>query len=134
MRYNEFHADVLGGARVLIVEDNFLIAADLDLMVEDAGGQTAALLGSAEQALHFLAQEAVDAVILEVKLRDGDADPLVHALTRRGIPFVIYTGAPPASDAQWRRLDAKTIEKPALPHVLVDALESALKERCLQAA
>lgn len=128
MPQDDFHADVLGGARVLIIDDSFFIAADLDLIIEDAGGRTVALAGTIEQALQVLAQERVDAVILEHKLKEGDANAVLDALRRRGIPVLIYTGTSVSSDFQGCYPEAMVVEKPAMPEVLLGALRSSLME------
>jgi CheY-like chemotaxis protein len=129
MHQDAGHAGVLGGARVLIVEDNFLIAADLDLVIEDAGGRTAALAGSIEQALQVLATDPVDGALLEFKLGERDAGAVVEALRRRGIPFVFYTGLRVGPDFRRRFPEAGVVEKPAPAHLLVEALAAALRQR-----
>jgi DNA-binding NtrC family response regulator len=134
MPQDEFHTDVLRGARVLILDDSFVIAADLDLIIEDAGGHTVALASSIEQALRFLTDQRVDAVVLEFKLREGNADAVLDAVRRHGVASVIYTGMIVCPDFQRRHPDAKTVAKPAPPEVLVGALRAALKNRYLAAA
>jgi ActR/RegA family two-component response regulator len=80
------------GPRVLVVEDNYLVAAELDLLVEEAGGETAALVGHAQDALTVLNGADIDGAIVDLSLSDG-AGPIIAALKAGGIPFVTLAGA-----------------------------------------
>ena len=61
----------LNGARVLVIEHDPFVAAELDLMVEDAGGEVVALAGSHRDVLTLLGQEPVDVAIVGRDLPDG---------------------------------------------------------------
>jgi CheY-like chemotaxis protein len=87
----------LNGARVLVVQNDPFIAADLDLMIDDAGGKVVALAASRDDALFLLGREPIDAAVVDPNLGDGEAASLIEALNRREIPFVIY---PPSTSAQ----------------------------------
>jgi CheY-like chemotaxis protein len=87
----------LNGARVLVVQNDPFIAADLDLMIDDAGGKVVALAASRDDALFLLGREPIDAAVVDPNLGDGEAASLIEALNRRDIPFVIY---PPSSSPQ----------------------------------
>jgi CheY-like chemotaxis protein len=80
----------LDGARVLVIENDPFTAADLDLLVEDAGGEVVALAGSHHDALTLLGREPVDAAIVSPDLPDGGGPSVVAELNRRGIPFVFH--------------------------------------------
>ena len=54
----------LNSARVLVIENDPFVAAELDLLVEDAGGEVVALAGSHRDALTLLGREPVDAAIV----------------------------------------------------------------------
>jgi CheY-like chemotaxis protein len=87
----------LNGARVLVVQNDPFIAADLDLMIDDAGGKVVALAASRDDALFLLGREPIDAAVVDPNLGDGEAASLIEALNGREIPFVIY---PPSTSAQ----------------------------------
>jgi len=87
----------LNGARVPVVQNDPFIAADLDLMIDDAGGKVVALAASRDDALFLLGREPIDAAVVDPNLGDGEAASLIEALNRREIPFVIY---PPSTSAQ----------------------------------
>jgi chemotaxis response regulator CheB len=87
----------LNGARVLVVQNDPFIAADLDLMIDDAGGKVVALAASRDDALFLLGREPIDAAVVDPNLGDAEAASLIKVLNRREIPLVIY---PPSSSTQ----------------------------------
>jgi DNA-binding response OmpR family regulator len=82
----------LAGRRILIVEDESLIA----MMVEDALTEArATVLGPApslRRALDLVAAEPMDAAVLDLDLGGENALPVADALAARGIPFLVATG------------------------------------------
>ena len=97
MHDDQIELPALNGARVLVVQNDQFIAADLDLMIDDAGGKVVALAASRDDALSLLGREPIDAAVVDPNLGDGEAPSLIEALNRREIPFVIY---PPSTSAQ----------------------------------
>jgi DNA-binding NtrC family response regulator len=97
MHDDQIELPSLNGARVLVVQNDQFIAADLDLMIDDAGGKVVALAASRDDALSLLGREPIDAAVVDPNLGDGEAPSLIEALNRRKIPFVIY---PPPTSAQ----------------------------------
>ena len=83
---------MLGLASILIVEDEPLIALELKVSVEEAGGQVVGPVGSVEAALELLQREVVAAAILDVQLSDGTVTQVVSALVKLGIPMVFQSG------------------------------------------
>jgi two-component SAPR family response regulator len=85
---------VLGVPRVLVVEDEYLIAADLAEWLEGCGIGVVGPAGSVEDALKLLETEAarIDAGVLDVNVGDQRVYPVAEALAARGVPFVFATG------------------------------------------
>ena len=83
--------------RILVVEDEALIAMDLERIVRSAGCEVLGPVGRAEEALRLAAEERLDAAILDVRLRDSDCFAVADALARRRVPFVFVTGSAPAA-------------------------------------
>jgi DNA-binding response OmpR family regulator len=81
----------LQGSQILIIEDDYLIAADLRQLVEEAGGTVTAQIARHAQA-DLSADFVVDAAVLDVQLADGFAGPIARQLQERHIPFVVVTG------------------------------------------
>ena len=99
--------------RVLIVEDETLVAMLLEDMLGDAGHTAAHCASSLAQALDFIATriEAFDFAILDVNLGGEPIFPVAEALKAQGKPFAFATGYGPAGLPEvWR--DRPTLSKP----------------------
>jgi CheY-like chemotaxis protein len=79
-------------SRILIVEDDALLALDLAQNLERAGFSVVGQAASASRALALLAKSNCDAAVLDVYLGRGQtSEPVAQALKLRGIPFVTVT-------------------------------------------
>ena len=118
----------LQGRRVLIVEDEFLIAMDLAESLAEEGAQVVGPTSSVEAALQVLACEAApDIALLDVSLDNHEsAFAVADELQTRGIPFVFYTGYRFA-DVENRFGDVAHCEKPMDGATLTAALSAALE-------
>jgi CheY-like chemotaxis protein len=80
--------------RVLVVEDQTLIAMDLQALLED--DRAFVVVGpatSVSEADALLAKEQVDLALVDFMLSDGEAGPLLDHLRAKSIPFALCTGA-----------------------------------------
>jgi CheY-like chemotaxis protein len=82
----------LSRCNVLIVEDQAIIALDLQAAVEEANAQVIGPAPTVREALDLLDTDEVHAAILDANLPDGDITPVAEELIDRGVPFVINTG------------------------------------------
>lgn len=82
----------LGNQRVLIVEDEYLIAQDIREMVLAFGGQPVGPVPSLNAARELSAGQPVELALVDYNLRDEAAMPLVEALLDEGVATVIVTG------------------------------------------
>lgn len=83
----------LAGCRVLLVEDDYFIAAGMRAEFETFGADVIGPVASIEQALELLAATPdLDAAVLDINLQDKLSYPVADALQARGIPFVFATG------------------------------------------
>jgi DNA-binding response OmpR family regulator len=79
--------------RILLVEDEFLIARDMAVQLRKAGAEVLGPAPDVDTALRLLADGAApDAAILDVSLRGTRSFPVANALRDRGVPFVFATG------------------------------------------
>jgi DNA-binding NtrC family response regulator len=81
-----------GKGRVLIVEDDWLIALALHDMVQEMGYEPLGPAGDLPTALHLARGGGFDAAILDYWLHDRTAQDVAHVLTGAGIPFALTTG------------------------------------------
>jgi CheY-like chemotaxis protein len=85
------------GVKVLIVEDEFLVASMLQAMLEAAGCLVAGPIPRLPEALEAAEQVSCDVAVLDVNLAGERIDPVAAALSARDIPFVFVTGYAPDS-------------------------------------
>ena len=78
---------------ILIVEDEYLIAADLEAQIRDDGGKVACVALSLEAAEARLgSQNDIAGVILDINMGGVTSFGLADALMEAGLPFVFFTG------------------------------------------
>ncbi|SFV28963.1 Bacteriophytochrome (light-regulated signal transduction histidine kinase) [Devosia crocina] len=82
----------LKGKNVLIVEDQMLIALDLEQILTDSGMNAAATATSLREALVYLGRERPDCAVLDVNLGEESSAPIARHLIEAGIPFIFATG------------------------------------------
>jgi DNA-binding response OmpR family regulator len=80
------------GSRVLIVEDEVIVAMDLQNTLEDEGAEVVGPAYTLDQAIAFASQADISAAILDLRIGRDSAAPVARLLTARNIPFVFYTG------------------------------------------
>jgi CheY-like chemotaxis protein len=79
--------------RILIVEDEPLIAMMLEDFLEELGKVHVATCDSVQSALATIADEHPDAAIIDINLSGGEKSwPVADELAARGIPFVLSSG------------------------------------------
>lgn len=104
-------SDPLQGLRVLVVEDEALVAMLIEDMLGDFGCQVLGPAGSIRQALDAIERDPPDAAILDVNLGGEPVYPVADALRRCGAPFVLATGYGEMGVAEGYR-DAPVLQKP----------------------
>lgn len=111
---------VLRDARVLVVEDEYVIADALCRDLKSMGVRVLGPVPSVDGALDLLDEAALDGAILDVKLGDDKVYPVAGALASRSVPFVFWTGYD--LDARGLHADVPCIPKPSSANELVAAL------------
>lgn len=117
----------LNAARVLLVEDSFLILMELESALLDAGAE-AVCCRSVDEALSTLDELPVSAAVLDVQLDRETSEAVAERLVRQGVPFLFYTGqrdAAPVHD-DWPR--CRIISKPAPRETIVAAVADLLEK------
>jgi two-component sensor histidine kinase/CheY-like chemotaxis protein len=85
-------ADSREAKRILVVEDDMLIALDIQQTLDASGFDVVGPVGRVADALHLLDVEPVDAVVMDANLGGESAAPIAERLRSQGVPFVIATG------------------------------------------
>jgi DNA-binding response OmpR family regulator len=109
--------------RILVVEDEPIIACDYRYYLSAVGAKVAALCPSNKVALEYLATHEIDAAVLDYELRDGNCEPVLAWLRQHGTPFVVMSGH---SHIDRRILDAPVVWKPYGAGEAIRALAQAL--------
>jgi DNA-binding response OmpR family regulator len=108
--------------RLLIVEDEPLVAFDNEHELQSAGYAIVATVDSGEAAVPHLADASIDAVVLDMKLAGSMSGREVARLARdRGIAVLLVTGNCPDDAGQWANA---WLAKPYRSGALVEALRA----------
>jgi two-component sensor histidine kinase/DNA-binding response OmpR family regulator len=120
---------VTGRPRVLLVEDEALVAMMIQECLGDFGYQVIGPISTATEAAARAKDGNFEAAVLDINLGDGAVYPIAEALTARGVPFVFVTGYDAESvDARFRGVPVlqKPIERDILQKVFVVAAKAAV--------
>jgi DNA-binding response OmpR family regulator len=111
--------------KVLVVEDEFYLADDLARALCEAGAEAVGPVGSVEQAERILADESIDAAILDLNLGGILAGSLVERLSAEHVPCVIVSGY--SEDAVPESLrGVPRLEKPVAVGTIISRLAEQL--------
>ena len=114
-----------GGRRVLIVEDEAMLAYALEELLTESDFLVAGVAGKLDTAMAMIESGVCDAAILDANLKGVSAAPAALALTARGIPFIVLSGY--SRDQQQAAFaGAVHLQKPCRPERLLRALEDML--------
>jgi len=116
----------LQGARILVAEDDAILAFDLGITLQRAGAK---ILGPTLTLAHTLtlAQTApLSAAVLDVSLRDEDVFPAAEALKERGVGIVFYTGYAGVESLRRDWPEAQVLTKPTPTRLLIQAVRRVL--------
>ena len=78
--------------RILLVEDEMLVAMNIEDMLLDLGHEVAGIASRLAPALALARETELDAALLDVNLAGEQSFPVADLLEERGIPFVFATG------------------------------------------
>jgi DNA-binding response OmpR family regulator len=116
----------LNGARLLIVEDEYLLAREMADYFENLGAEIVGPVGTVAHALALIASSHIQIAVLDVNLRDERVYPVADLLTLKQIPFVFASGYGSELEPDVYAGAPRCI-KPIEFAVLADALAGRLK-------
>lgn len=117
----------LAGLKLLIVEDEFLIAMDVEQLCRDCGATETLIVGTAaELAARAAEAEAFDAAILDVMIEGQSTLDFARSLQKRGVPFIFATGYSERNDVFSAFPSARVVGKPFAGEELIAAIVSVL--------
>jgi CheY-like chemotaxis protein len=110
--------------RVLVVEDEMLVAMNIEDMLVDLGHEVIALASRLETALAFARDATFDVAMLDVNLAGQASFPVAEVLRARGIPYLFATGYGIQGIAEAYR-GAPVLQKPFRAKDLEESLRAA---------
>ena len=115
----------LEGVRILLVEDEPIIAMTAEDMLEEIGCRVVASAGALGDALAAAEQEGFDVALLDINLNGVDSYPVAARLREDGRPFIFTTGyGPSGRDPAYA--DVPLVTKPYQLADLASAIGRAL--------
>ena len=119
-------SQAFAGRRVLVVEDESLVAMLLETILEDMGCVPVGPASTVDEGLQMVTDgDQIDAALLDVNVAGRQVFPIAEALKARGVPFVFSTGYGEGGlPDEWRGLP--TLQKPFTEAAVRDALMNAM--------
>ena len=117
----------LKGLRVLVVEDEAMVALQLEDMLQELGCATVGPASRVGQALDLLRKHAIDAAVLDLNVAGELVYPVADVLAGRGLPYIFATGYGAAGLAPPYR-DHPVLQKPFLQDQLCSAILESLPD------
>lgn len=112
--------------RVLVAEDEFIIAHDLCDTVSEAGFAIEGPHPNISSAMLALQKHRPDLAILDVQLDDGDVFPLAEKLMAENVPIIFHSGNYSTEEMNARYPGAIACSKPCPPNEIIDKVQQAL--------
>ncbi|MBD8065378.1 GAF domain-containing protein [Devosia sp. PTR5] len=113
---------------ILLLEDQMLIAMDVETMLADRGFEAISTTNAADQALRLLDTRRPDIAMLDVNLGVGTSVPVAEKLTALGVPFVFATGYGEGGAIPEHLSQVPVVRKPYQIGSLMAALARAYRE------
>jgi CheY-like chemotaxis protein len=119
----------LAGKRLLVAEDEFLIALDIESIFESVGAEVKTA-NRVEQALAVIKSDGpFDAAVLDLKLERETSIAIAEQLQAQSVPFVFLTGAAGDGSIVAQFANAPVVGKPFDSETLFSALKQAMSAR-----
>jgi DNA-binding NarL/FixJ family response regulator len=116
------------GLRVLLVEDEFLIAADLAEFLGELGCEVVGPVAKVDSAMRLAAREPLDGAIVDMNLAGRSAVPVLSMLDSRDVPAIVTTGYGTSSVPE-RLQHIPCLSKPVRRLRLIAAMQAAFARR-----
>lgn len=117
----------LAGLRMLVLEDQLLVAMSVEGMLMDFGADSVETASSTEDARRRLKDFTPDAAVLDLNLGPELSVPIAEVLFARGIPFVFATGYGEAQMIPEHMRDILVVRKPYVGEAIAEAVEAAVR-------
>ena len=120
------HIPGFAGLRVLVVEDEALVALQLEDMLTESGCEVVGPASRVHQALELLEGQQVDAAVLDLNIAGELVYPVADALAKHGLPYIFAT-AYGASSLEAPYQSRLVLQKPFSRRQLLQAMQEAFQ-------
>ena len=115
--------------RILVVEDNFLMAEVICDFVSACGLEPIGPAATVETGLRLAVGDGIDGAVLDINLQGRMCFPICSVLTRRNVPFIFLSGYAGTQLVPNEYRSVRQIEKPFVPEDLETALQDMVARR-----
>lgn len=122
-------SDLLAGLRVLILEDEFLIAMDVEQLCRDHGAADTGIMRALGEMTPELAVTNYDTAVVDLMLGGNSTLDFAKRLSELGMPFVFASGYVDREDLRRRFPGTRVVDKPYAGNDLVEAVAAASGRR-----
>lgn len=120
----------LDGARIMIVEDEYFVAARLERSLEQEGATVVGVFATVETALAFLDGGEIDIALLDINLQGEQSFPVVDRLIERGVPSLFLSGYD-ADNIPLAYRDVARLQKPVTLSLLLAAIVPLARDKAI---
>jgi DNA-binding response OmpR family regulator len=111
----------LTGCRILVLEDEYFLASDLERAFRENGGEVIGPISQVSEAMSLVERGGFDVAVIDINLHDESVYPVAEELDRQQIPFVFATGYD-AKSIPDRYSHVTCWQKPFEPAMIVNGL------------
>lgn len=122
---------LLEGLKVLVVEDNLLLAEVTKILLEDSGCRVVGPAGWLQRGLELAQDEPLDGAVLDINLHGEMSFAIAEVLRVRGVPFIFVTGYEDRSIVPMAYRSAPRLDKPVADERLIEAMVAAFTAKRL---
>ena len=112
--------------RVLVAEDEMIVAFDLCDTVAEAGFEIEGPHAGISSAMLAFQKEKPDLAILDISLDDGNVFPLARKLADENVPIIFHSGRHSREEVEANFPQATTLTKPCPPTAMLEAVNKVL--------
>jgi DNA-binding response OmpR family regulator len=117
---------MLTGSKILVVEDNYLLAQVICDFVAECGFEPIGPASGLDTGLVYAREASLEGAILDINLDGRFCFPICHVLVQRGIPFCFLTGYSHLSMIPQQFRGAPLVSKPFEPDEMRNVIEAML--------
>jgi DNA-binding response OmpR family regulator len=117
------------GLRILLVEDDLLLAMEMEEVLRDLGCEIVGPFARLNEAIAAAVNEALDGAIVDLNLRGEMSFPLIEELRRKSVPCVLCSGYADLPEMRSQLREIPKLGKPCNHEHLVAAMRTAFVAR-----